>query len=49
MTVAGRRPPISELAFELPAGSHATVLLEERFPGGLDQGLPAHAPPGPRH
>ncbi len=27
-----------ELAFELPAGSYATVLLEELFPGGFDEG-----------
>ncbi len=29
-----------ELAFALPAGSYATVLLEELFPGGFDEGAP---------
>ncbi len=29
-----------ELTFELPAGSYATVLLEELFPGGFEEGSP---------
>ncbi len=31
-------PGILELSFELPAGSYATVLLEELFPNGFDEG-----------
>ena len=34
----GWRDGVLELAFELPAGSYATVLLEELFPGGFDEG-----------
>ena len=36
-----------ELSFELPAGSYATVLLEELFPGGLEQGPSTQARQGP--
>ncbi len=32
------RDGVLELAFELPAGSYATVLLEELFPEGFDEG-----------
>ncbi len=38
---------VLRLAFELPAGSYATVLLEELFPEGFDEG-PAPRPPGAR-
>ncbi len=39
-TAAAWRDGVLELAFELPAGSYATVLLEELFAGGFDEGPP---------